>query len=448
MSNESVNTPQKDPVSRSSVSGFESFSLENLSASFTDMTEIHTSAINVLVRAKRYGRWYMLKGLKKEVRKNQVYQAMLRKEFKILVETNHPHVVQVYSMEPVDGLGICIVMEWIEGSTLSHQLEMYLPQATKVRIADELLDAVAYIHSLGIIHRDLKPANVMLTRNGQNVKLIDFGLADTDSHTYLKQPAGTMSYMSEEQQQIPVPDVRNDVYSLGMILQKMELGFSYRRIISHCLLDIDHRYQDVYQLRQAIERQRTLYRWGLRVMGVVATVAVTIGGVLFIKDGADTAKSVQPIVAIADTANTPSTSQATDTLLEQLKAELDRKDQQIEQLRSEEEQTRNGQEEPRSDQSSEHVTHAIEVGKKKVDESALYWNISLLLDTLSRWEYHVYDLPARIVNVNKDTYKYLDDIKILYSEDEMDEIRNAVLTYWKAWDDKIALQIKAIKARE
>lgn len=67
----------------------------------------------------------------------------------------------------------------------------------------------------------LKPSNVMITHNGGYVKLIDFGLADTDSHTILKQPAGTLSYMAPEQAQMAQADVRNDIYSLGVIMQEM-----------------------------------------------------------------------------------------------------------------------------------------------------------------------------------------------------------------------------------
>lgn len=51
--------------------------------------------------------------------------------------------------------------------------------------------ALDYIHRRQIIHRDLKPENIMLTGNGGNVKLIDFGYSDTDSYAVLKQPAGT-----------------------------------------------------------------------------------------------------------------------------------------------------------------------------------------------------------------------------------------------------------------
>ena len=91
-----------------------------------------------------------------------------------------------------------------------------------IKILDELCQALSYIHSLQIIHRDLKPENILITRNGSNVKLIDFGLSDTDSYSILKHPAGTLKYASPEQQ-VPQTTIDNkaDIYSLGVILEEI-----------------------------------------------------------------------------------------------------------------------------------------------------------------------------------------------------------------------------------
>ena len=71
-----------------------------------------------MTRAKRNGRWWMLKGLQEKYRKDSIFRVFLEKEFEIASQLQHPMVVSVYSLEEVESLGPCIVMEWIEGHTL------------------------------------------------------------------------------------------------------------------------------------------------------------------------------------------------------------------------------------------------------------------------------------------------------------------------------------------
>ena len=114
-------------------------------------------------------------------------------------------------------------MEYIDGIHLREYLNSKNYNSHVIlKILDELCQALSYIHSLQIIHRDLKPENILITRNGSNVKLIDFGLSDTDSYSILKHPAGTLKYASPEQQ-VPQTTIDNkaDIYSLGVILEEI-----------------------------------------------------------------------------------------------------------------------------------------------------------------------------------------------------------------------------------
>ncbi|MBR1410878.1 MAG: serine/threonine protein kinase [Prevotella sp.] len=201
---------------------------EGLDRVFSEITELTSTGYCSLYKAKRYGRWFLLKSLKTEVAADQAFQQLLRKEFEILMQLQHPAVMQAIGMEsvmlPQGGLRLCIVAEWIDGQTLADFLLVKPSLQERRRIARELVEAVAYIHSQQIVHRDLKPSNIMITHNGNYVKIVDFGLADTDSHAILKQPAGTQRYMSPEQTLMAEPDVRNDIYSLGIIMQDMDLG--------------------------------------------------------------------------------------------------------------------------------------------------------------------------------------------------------------------------------
>ena len=64
----------------SSASGYLTDSFEGISQVFTDVEILSTSEVNVVAKAKRYGRWWLLKGLRQEVAQEAGYQQRLRKE--------------------------------------------------------------------------------------------------------------------------------------------------------------------------------------------------------------------------------------------------------------------------------------------------------------------------------------------------------------------------------
>ena len=78
---------------------------------FTDFSILPSRGYSLLVRAKRHGRWWMLKGLKEPYRNDTVYQVLLQKEYEITSQLQYPMVVSVFSVEEVEGFGPCIVME-------------------------------------------------------------------------------------------------------------------------------------------------------------------------------------------------------------------------------------------------------------------------------------------------------------------------------------------------
>lgn len=229
----------------------------HVSEQFTDITPIPCKGYNTLCKAQRYGRWWMLKGLKAEYRQQEIYQHLLRKEFDILISLQHPNIISAFSFEDVPGWGVCIVMEWIDGETLKEWLRQEdslsgnpsVALKSKHDIILQLLDALQYIHAKQIVHRDLKPSNIMITHNGNHVKLIDFGLSDADNYAILKQPAGTPGFISPEQATTRQADIRNDIYSLGSILEEMKLGKQYADIIGRCKAPIQERYQHVADIK-------------------------------------------------------------------------------------------------------------------------------------------------------------------------------------------------------
>lgn len=234
---------------------------------FTDFSVVSNKGYSLLVRAKRHGRWWMLKGLKEQYRQDTVYQILLQKEYEITSQLQHPMIVSAFSFEEVEEVGLCIVMEWIEGITLKEWLaKEKRPKRQRRHVADILMEALAYVHSRQTQHRDLKPSNIMLTHDGRHLKLIDFGLSDTDSHTILKTPAGTEGYMA--------PEGPSDIYSSGCILRELRLGWLSRIVIQKCCTIAPNRYTDIAIIKRNLHR---CWLWPRRIFLFICFVALVTG---------------------------------------------------------------------------------------------------------------------------------------------------------------------------
>ena len=217
----------------------------------------------------------MLKGLKEQYRQDENYKNLLHKEFDILISLQHPNIVSAYSMEEIPEMGTCIVMEWIDGITLEHW------SGRKTEGEDiflQLLDAVHYIHAKQIVHRDLKPSNIMITHNGNHVKLIDFGLSDTDDFAILKQPAGTQGYISPEQLVSQQADIRNDIFSIGCILEKILPSKPYTAIIKRCKAPIAQRYANVDEFKADFMARRNSHPSGIKRIAIAALACIILFG--------------------------------------------------------------------------------------------------------------------------------------------------------------------------
>lgn len=200
-----------------------------------DLEVIYDSedGFNVLYRVCKNGRFFVYKALKPEYRGNQLYEELLKKDFNIGFSLNHPNICQYYGLVDIPSIGNCIVMEWVDGcslETLLSQGSISRPLARK--IVCEICEALGYMHRKQIVHRDLKPHNILVTYNGQNVKIIDFGLSDADSYNVFKAPAGTRLYASPELLTGGQVDGRTDIWSLGIIIKEMGV---FSRVASGCL---------------------------------------------------------------------------------------------------------------------------------------------------------------------------------------------------------------------
>ncbi|MBL4847656.1 MAG: protein kinase [Planctomycetes bacterium] len=154
-------------------------------------------------------------------------------EARIAARLRHPNIVGVHDVGESGG-NPYFAMDFIEGEDLNDRItrEGPLPLEESARLAQTIALALAYAHERGVLHRDIKPANVLLTPEGNEPILTDFGLAkdvrDAGESGLTQDGAimGTPSYMPPEQAggDKSLIDRRADVYSLGATLYAMLVG--------------------------------------------------------------------------------------------------------------------------------------------------------------------------------------------------------------------------------
>lgn len=182
-----------------------------------------------------------IKIIKEEFSKEPEFINNFIGEAKLVADLVHTNIAQTYHLGESDGKYF-IVMEYIKGINLQelgdqiHHKNTKLPVELSVFITSRIARALTYAHSktsaesknLGIVHRDISFRNVMVSFEG-DVKLMDFGIAKALG--YLKSQegkvlAGKPDYMSPEQARFKTTDARSDLFSTGVILSNLLLGYN------------------------------------------------------------------------------------------------------------------------------------------------------------------------------------------------------------------------------
>ena len=239
----------------------------NTSAGYSMPEVFATTSLAVLYRVRKAGKYFIIKTPKDTSARSL---AMLKREYELSIGRQHPNVVNVFTFEESTVVGPGIVMEYVDGRTLTAFLAENPTAAMRRRVFEQLLQAVAYIHRSGIVHNDIKPENILITRADNDVRLIDFGLADDDAH-YLARTLGcTPLYASPEllMQEKDI-DARSDIYSLGMIMHDI-FGSRHLRIAGRCLCaQKEKRYANAEQLLAAFRHRN-------RPLKIFATVVTAL----------------------------------------------------------------------------------------------------------------------------------------------------------------------------
>jgi len=147
----------------------------------------------------------------------------------------HPNLMQVQDFGVTDAGQPYLVMDYLEGVSLSTLLdnEGRLPIERALPLFLQICDGLIHAHGVGIIHRDLKPSNVMLIedKDGSDLaKIVDFGFAkrvtqdETQKLTQTGEVFGSPVYMSPEQCRGEKVDELTDIYAMGCLMYEVLSG--------------------------------------------------------------------------------------------------------------------------------------------------------------------------------------------------------------------------------
>ncbi|MDE6048179.1 MAG: serine/threonine protein kinase [Paramuribaculum sp.] len=231
------------------------------------------------------GRRIVLKTLKAEFRDSMLHQRLLRKEYNAGIMMMHWAIISTIGFENVPGLGECILMEYVDGTTLDEYLEANpeLKKSERTTIIKQICAAVTYIHSKQMVHCDIKPSNILITRDGAFVKLIDFGLCRGIGFDLLDIPGGTHGFTAPENMLADSKATTAvDIYSIGKILERIDPKTQLKSVWSKCIsTNPDKRPKSASEVYDLIARNQLRQKW-LRLTGAILGCLSLAGGMVWV----------------------------------------------------------------------------------------------------------------------------------------------------------------------
>ena len=157
----------------------------------------------------------------------KAYKNKFLNEGKVLAKLDHPNILKVTDYFE-ENESAYLVTDYVDGMTLRGLIDSgndFILEDT-IRISEEIVSALDYIHTKGLLHRDIKPSNIIIKKNG-NVKLIDFGIAreyiedKTKTHTVILTPGFAPPEQYEPRAK---RGAYTDIYSLGATIYNWVTG--------------------------------------------------------------------------------------------------------------------------------------------------------------------------------------------------------------------------------
>lgn len=259
---------------------------KNVSSDYSDIKPLcaSTHGPSRIFTANYKGKKVIVKTLKPEFAQDNQCRENLKKEFETTSQLDHKLIRKALAFELIQGLGECIVLEYVDGKTLAEHVRVGTLNEKEIKsVLIDLCDALTYMHKRGVVHCHLKPENIIVTANDSRAKIIDIGLPDTEYKSDRELLIKENEFIAPELIKGEDADPRSDVYSLGKIIEFIidrNMLRQYKNVATHCTqFSREQRFDSVAEVRSLITKGFSVVKV---ILILVALVAVGVAAYVYI----------------------------------------------------------------------------------------------------------------------------------------------------------------------
>lgn len=253
----------------------------NFSTEYTNLRPLHTSSYgnSRLFTAQNNGRKVVIKALKADRADNAQCRASLRSEYDVTASLDNKFIRKAIDFVRIEGLGDCIVFEYIDGKSLAEHVRVGTLTEKQVKnVLVDVCDGLSYLHRNNVVHCNLKPENVIVTAADCRAKLIDLGIPETDPDADRELLIKEMEFTAPEIIKGESFDNRADIFSLGKIMEfigERNISKQFLHVATHCTqFSKEQRYDNIAEVRSAISKGHPAVKVIVLALVLVALAAL------------------------------------------------------------------------------------------------------------------------------------------------------------------------------
>lgn len=232
-----------------------------VSEDYSDLRPIYESRYGYsrVFTAQNRGKKVIVKALKESCKSNPKCIASLQAEYDTTSILDHKYLRKALDFTKIEGLGDCIIFEYIEGKSLAEHVRVGTLSEKQVKnVLVDVCDGLSYLHRNQVVHGNLTPENIMVAADSNRAKLIDIGVPVTDPGADRELLIKEMELVAPEIIKGEEFDVRADIYSLGKIMEfigERNISKQFLTVATHCTqFSKEQRYDSILEVRSGITK--------------------------------------------------------------------------------------------------------------------------------------------------------------------------------------------------